>query len=330
MDTNKLSIVVPVYNVEKYVRKCILSFVNQDENYFQGIELIIVNDGTKDNSVEQIRDLVDKYSNITLVNQENKGLSEARNTGMDIANGEYVWFVDSDDWIQPDSLKKLQPYLDGINDVVVVGAYKVYDDKKETFNVFFDHINSLSGNATYKNGVAQMHTAQFSIYRKSFLENNNLRFMPGIYHEDEEFCPKVSFKSRLTTYLPYCLYNLNVSTSDGRQSITTVPNPKRAFDSLRVADSLSRFLNEFVDDNLIKSKFDNFISMVINNALSVIVRNSKEEQERFNKEYSFNYKHITKHLSKGSKKYKLEAYILRFFPNDIVGIYKLLQKFNIK
>ena len=84
----KLSIVVPVYNVEQYVRKCILSIINQDDELFNDIELIIVNDGSKDKSVEQIQDLVDEYDNITLINQENLSLSVARNNGMAVANGD--------------------------------------------------------------------------------------------------------------------------------------------------------------------------------------------------------------------------------------------------
>ena len=109
----KLSIVVPVYNVEQYVRKCILSIVNQDDDLFKSFEVIIVNDGSKDKSVEQIQDLVDKYDNITLINQENLSLSVARNNGMAMAKGDYVWFIDSDDWITSDAVKYVLLHLDG-------------------------------------------------------------------------------------------------------------------------------------------------------------------------------------------------------------------------
>ena len=109
----KLSIVVPVYNVEQDVRKCILSIVNQDDDLFKSFEVIIVNDGSKDKSVEQIQDLVDKYDNITLINQENLSLSVARNNGMAMAKGDYVWFIDSDDWITSDAVKYVLLHLDG-------------------------------------------------------------------------------------------------------------------------------------------------------------------------------------------------------------------------
>ena len=327
---NYLSIVVPVYNVEKYVRRCILSIINQNDNYFKDIELIIVNDGTEDQSVEKILDLVNSYDNITLVNQENKGLSEARNAGLALAKGDYIWFVDSDDWIEPNSLKKIYPYLDGVNDVVVLGAQKVSDSSVESANVFFNKVKKMSGVDAYFYGIAQTHTAQFSVYRKSFLEKNNLYFMSGIYHEDEEFCPKVSYLSKCIAYLPYTIYNLYVAIGDGRQSITTVLKPKRAFDSLIVAGSLSNFVKVNVAEIGIKTFFDSFISMVINNALSVIVKSSAEEQKRFNKEFYSNYSHLSAHLARGAFKYKLEALLLKMLPHNIVGIYKFLQLFNLK
>ena len=94
-----LSIIIPVYNVEKYVEKCIRSCENQDipkENY----EVIVVNDGSPDGSLAIVERLANEFSNIKVINQENKGLSMARNTGLEAAKGEYVWFVDSDDWIE--------------------------------------------------------------------------------------------------------------------------------------------------------------------------------------------------------------------------------------
>ena len=92
----KVSIIVPVYNVEKYLRKCLDSLVNQT---LKDIEIICINDGTKDNSVEIIDEYVKKYSNVLLINQENQGLGMARNNAMKYAKGDYIAFVDSDDWI---------------------------------------------------------------------------------------------------------------------------------------------------------------------------------------------------------------------------------------
>ena len=130
----KLSIIIPVYKVERYVRQTILSVINQDHSLFNQSEVIIVNDGTPDKSIEVIQDLIDEYSNIKLINQQNQGLSMARNNGLAVAEGDYVWFVDSDDWLAEYALNDLFHYLDGKNDAVVIGAVEVWDDKNNDFH----------------------------------------------------------------------------------------------------------------------------------------------------------------------------------------------------
>lgn len=149
----KLSIIVPVYNVEQYVRKCILSIINQDDDLFKTIELVIVNDGTKDKSVEQIEDLVEKYDNIILINQKNAGLSVARNNGMNVAKGDYVWFVDSDDWISSDAIKVLQPYLDNKNDLVPFAYTQVTENCETLHCKYFDEARTFSGKDTFRKNV---------------------------------------------------------------------------------------------------------------------------------------------------------------------------------
>jgi glycosyltransferase involved in cell wall biosynthesis len=102
----KLSIVIPIYNVEKYLAKCIESVLNQDiptDEY----EIILINDGSTDSSLQIAEKFVQMHPYIRLISQENQGLSAARNRGLDESKGEYVWFIDSDDWIQTDILKQL-------------------------------------------------------------------------------------------------------------------------------------------------------------------------------------------------------------------------------
>ena len=92
----KVSVIVPIYNVEKYLRKCLDSLVNQT---LKDIEIICINDGTKDNSVNIVNEYLQKYPNVILINQENQGLGMARNNAMKHAKGDYIAFVDSDDWV---------------------------------------------------------------------------------------------------------------------------------------------------------------------------------------------------------------------------------------
>ena len=110
----KLSVIIPIYNVELYIKRCAESTLNQNLSKDE-YEVIFVNDGTKDNSVEVLNKAIDfeKYPNFHIYNKENGGLSSARNFGLDKAHGDYVWFVDSDDWIEPNCLAKIVKKLKG-------------------------------------------------------------------------------------------------------------------------------------------------------------------------------------------------------------------------
>ena len=103
---NTISFIVPVYNVEKYVKQCLDSILAQIGD-FPGSEIIVVNDGTKDNSMAIIEHLELEHSCIRVINQENGGLSRARNAGIEAAKGDYIWLVDSDDWLDKNALKIL-------------------------------------------------------------------------------------------------------------------------------------------------------------------------------------------------------------------------------
>ena len=103
----KLSIIIPVYNVEQYIGRCLQSCLCQPHVTEADYELVIVNDGTKDNSMTIVEGMVHGMNNVIIVNQRNQGLSMARNAGLKAAKGDYVWFVDSDDWISEDCLYEI-------------------------------------------------------------------------------------------------------------------------------------------------------------------------------------------------------------------------------
>lgn len=116
----EISIIVPVYNVEKYIRKCVESIANQT---LKNIEIIIVNDGTKDGSIRAIEDLINKDKRVVLINKENGGLMSAWMTGVKAATSEYIGFVDSDDWIDIDYFEYLLEKIKNNNADIVVGKY---------------------------------------------------------------------------------------------------------------------------------------------------------------------------------------------------------------
>lgn len=127
LNNYKVSIIIPMYNAEKYIKECIDSVLNQT---YKNIEIIIVNDGSKDNSYLLVDEYRNKYNNITLISQENKGSSYARKVGFEHSKGEFVLFLDSDDWIEPDTVEVFINMLD--EEVDIVKAKFIIENDKES------------------------------------------------------------------------------------------------------------------------------------------------------------------------------------------------------
>jgi Glycosyltransferases involved in cell wall biogenesis len=194
-----LSIIVPVYQVEKYVRPCMESIFNQgiDDNRF---EVIIVNDGTKDRSMEVIADIINQHKNITVINQENQSLSVARNNGIAVAKGEYILMPDSDDLLIENSLSPLLKIaLETKVDMVVADFLKI--DDKEIAN--YHGVNQNNIKVKEKSGkeliLEDLNPYQCyvwrSLFRRKFLIDNDISFIPGINYQDVPFTHECCIKA---------------------------------------------------------------------------------------------------------------------------------------
>ena len=186
----KLSIIVPVYNVEKYIRPCIESIFKQglDDMDF---EVIIVNDGTKDRSMEMIADIIQQHKNITVINQENQGLSVARNNGITAAKGEYILMPDSDDLLIEHSLKPLlEKALETKADLVVADFLKMPDEiiPTQSVPIVQEIYRQMTGFDLYINEIIpNEYYVWRTLYRREFIRSNNLSFVPGIFFQDVPF-----------------------------------------------------------------------------------------------------------------------------------------------
>ncbi|MCM1371292.1 MAG: glycosyltransferase [Clostridium sp.] len=182
----KVSIIVPVYNVEKYLDKCLNSLINQT---LRDIEIIIVNDGTKDNSQVIIDKYVEKDKRIKSYIKENGGLSDARNYGMKYAIGEYIGFVDSDDYVENDMFEKMYNKAVSNNfDIVTCDLNYVYDKKIKrcSCNINNDLLNKED---IKKNMIYIYPTAWNKIYKKS--KFSHFDFKKGVWYEDVEFMYRI-------------------------------------------------------------------------------------------------------------------------------------------
>jgi glycosyltransferase involved in cell wall biosynthesis len=131
----KVSVIVPVYNVYEYIEKCLDSLVNQT---YKNIEIILINDGSTDNSLDIIKKYQKKHENIIVINQENHGQGYARNKGIEKSNGEFIMFVDSDDYVDTDIVKKLVGSIKD-NDAVVCNIYKVINENLLEFHNYLEY-----------------------------------------------------------------------------------------------------------------------------------------------------------------------------------------------
>ena len=189
----KLSIIVPVYKVEKYVRPCIESIFKQglDDTDF---EVIIVNDGSTDHSIEMIADIIQQHNNITVINQENQGLSVARNNGIAAAKGEYILMPDSDDLLIENSLKPLlDKALETKADLVVADFITMTDEKIEDYykkgvKQPEPQFKKVVGKQIYLEVLNPYHCYVWrTLYRREFLVTERLTFYPGVRYQDIPF-----------------------------------------------------------------------------------------------------------------------------------------------
>lgn len=191
----KISIIVPVYNVERYLSKCISSILEQS---FTDFELILVDDGSKDNSGKICDEYKGKDSRIKVVHQENKGLSAARNIGIEISEGEYITFIDSDDFIHPNMIEILyNNSLENKADISICDYDLVYEDVEVCKDFVENNIklyNNVEGvKKILEKSEAYMIIACCKLYKGSLF--NEIRYPVRKYHEDEFVTYKLLYKS---------------------------------------------------------------------------------------------------------------------------------------
>lgn len=312
-----LSIVLTVYNKAPFLRRALDSLISQDCSITDQYEIIVVNDGSSDNSGTIIKEYDERYDCLRVITQDNQGLSRARNNGVLEAKGDYVWFVDADDSISAFSVRLICEATTNKPDIIPI--YAITEGKTEIRN----HVPPEA-----KNGRDLLISKKwqpcgvFNIFRRSFLLDNGLCFLPGIYHEDCEFTPRALFLAKSVKVIPEVLYTVIHEPN----SITQIPRYKRAYDYLIVAESLSLFAKEYVSDDILMLRvFNDFTAIMINNAFDIIVKNDYSKQKDFN--VFFSKKRLLRlQLFNSTKyKYRIEALLFSLFPKRCVDVYKYLK-----
>jgi glycosyltransferase involved in cell wall biosynthesis len=233
------SIIIPIYNVEKYLSECLDSVLNQTCCDW---EAICVNDGSTDKSSDILERYAARDPRFKVVTQPNGGLSSARNAGLKAAKGEYVIFLDSDDWLELNALEVLASRISS-EDMLCFsgrrffeseGSYHPADELPERhYQSGMDYYND---NALMSRDFAFV-CVVLRAYRRAYLEENGLHFKEGIFHEDNLFTPLACYHAHKVTTINECLYNYRVRN----ESITTTINPQRLMDLMGTANELAAF-----------------------------------------------------------------------------------------
>ncbi len=213
ISTMLFSVIIPVYNTEKYLSECVDSVLNQS---YKDYEIILINDGSKDRS----RGICDAYANcngkIKVIHQENGGLSKARNTGIQAAKGDYLIFLDSDDiLLDEDALSEFSICIDKYKPDVLMYLPKEYNE--DFSSVVAEHTpyawnsgniddSTTLVNDIYRNEHIYVTMASTKVIRREYCIENNLLFTPSIYHEDDEWVARLLLHEPKIAFCPHAFY----------------------------------------------------------------------------------------------------------------------------
>ena len=208
----KVSIIIPIYNVETYLKKCLLSIVNQT---FRNLEIILVDDGSTDRSPEIMKTFAEKDDRIQIITQQNSGVSVARNAGLCAATGEYILFSDSDDTILPNAIETLYNQAMEIQcDLLLGNVVYVYADGEKRFpfkrseEIYHSTCipREICYNKLMKDNIFPPLVYLFFIKRELIIKNK-IFFKEGIIHEDELWCVKAMLSAKKVSLIDFCYYN---------------------------------------------------------------------------------------------------------------------------
>lgn len=321
------SLIIPSFNVEAYLNDCINSIIQQ-YNYLKYTEVIIINDGSADKTQQIAEQYAQKYPFIKVYHQNNGGLSRARNNGLKYANGDYIWFIDADDWISTQSLKTLY-YIISLHspDMVMFNACNIISNNELRPRLQFKDVNHpKKGSEVFLSNEWES-CSPFNLYSRKFLLKNSLSFYDGIFHEDNEFTPRVLLSANSVIQTNNVLYYVRQTNG----SITRTINPKRANDIIVVAQSLNDFIHgkatkEQQLNKLIRIRMSKHIAMCLNSALAQTRKFSVDEIHKFSSNL-IQHKELLKHFRNSNNlKYIIEWVFLKAFSNPLTG-YRFLSMF---
>lgn len=350
----KISVVIPMYNVEDYLRECLDNIIGQT---LKDIEIICVDDGSPDNSAQIVTEYIEKHKdkNIKLIRKPNGGLSSARNAALDVAQGEYIYFIDSDDYIDTDTLELLyQRASEDQLEILFFNAVAFFESeeikaKNKQYIDFYNRTRQYpgvhSGQQLFKmmrqNGE-YFGSACLLIFKRSLIEENHLRFYEGIIHEDNLFTFQAVILAEKTGYIDKAFYHRRVRDD----SIMTVKKSMRNVEGYLVSyeEMLAFLMKQEIDEEVARVIYSYLYDSIYGNAyriycgLDVNDGSAKLTKGSFVAEYFLDTIKRQKKIDKNNQNLKKKANSLDyrignkilFVPRKIKGCLKSIKKNGLK
>ena len=302
----KVSIIIPIYNQEHLLSKCVDSIINQT---YKDLEVLLINDGSTDDSLKIMREYAKKHNFISCYTHKNHGVSYTRNRGLSLATGDYITFVDPDDYLEEDYIEQLLNNAKD-NDIVVCG-YKVFDEKG-----FFIDKKPISNKIDLFSFLAT-HT---KLYLTTFLRKNNIKFLDERISQDLIFtitCYSKTKKIKTIDYSGYLLYK-------NPKSVVHTISKKKPIDLLRLV--------KYIEDNIDLSNFEDlklflYIKTLV---LNLKLQPKDLEYSEYNKIYINSFDYLKEGHKKYNKKFKVKFYKnARFKVNFANNLFIICYKFHL-
>ena len=324
MDNALVSVIIPVYNVSEYIERSVNSLLNQT---CQNIEIILINDGSTDNSGEVCRTLRDKYpEKIVFIEQKNSGVSAARNAGLDIARGEYIVFVDADDWVSEDYVEKLYSALIANNaDMATCGFFFWYSEENQQKSIR-PNPGSYTKEEFYKTMLLRQVPLWATIYKSSIIKQNQVRF-DTLLRRMEDGCFVADYTACCETFIVipeylYFYYQREGSAMNSVHKSTLLGVERSAYIYNKLENTYNR---SGVDKSIYEHQFTSkWVSFIPNTAVGIIQKHNKltrKEKIDFIKQSivvsDIKHKLNTREISKCSL---LEKTLVRWTMKERIGL----------
>lgn len=322
----KVSVIIPVYNVEKYIKKCLDSLVNQT---LSDIEIIVVNDGTPDNSQIIIDEYVKKYPDkVISIVKENGGQGSARNIGLEKATGEYIGYVDSDDYVELNMYEELYGKAkENDSDIIICGNNIVYENNSKKI----PEINYDNKFNNFENAFFGKMAVWNKLYKKEILINNNIKFKEKVWYEDFAFTLKTLVNAKTIDFLDKSLYNYlwregsTMNNNNVKRNLEILD----AFDDIRnylISNDLLNKYYSYLEFNAINHIYVSTVVRVINANASNDLK--KEVIDKLLEYMNSNFKDFknNKYIKTLSMNRKIIYYLIKFKLYKLVNIIFKMKK----